>query len=449
MRSGYTIRVKLKTQEKDMRLRTSPQHFAQFNIAVLLLASSFASAKAGQLDTTFANGGLLAVPTGKSAENAVAIQSDGKIVVAGVGVAGNDLVDTLVRVNPDGSLDNSFGTGGIVDIAPPGHVDIDGIFGVAIQPDGKILAAAAALNGVLVARVEANGSLDTSFGSGGFTSNMSFEVAAGNLALQADGKILMVAGFGNPSLMVRFTSSGQLDTSFGKGGVVNLDYGVPTQVAVQANGKILVTSGESGKLILLPFPTAQAGAITRYNSNGAIDKTFGAAGMAASVASASALVLQGDGKIVLGGAITSKINAPGTASDVGFGIVRYNANGSLDNSFGKGGVAITDFGATATDSGALAVAVQSNGDIVAAGAAGVSSNGSLTASSFGLSRYTSAGNIDTTFGKDGVVLTPIGNGAVSWVNALAIQSDGKIVAAGVSNLHIEFPSGYVARYLSQ
>ncbi len=432
-----------------MQLKSILQHFLLCNVAILLFASGHASAKAGQLDTSFANGGLLAVPTGKSAENAVAIQSDGKIIVAGLGVAGNAFADTLVRVNTDGTLDTSFGSGGIVDLSPPGQEDITGIFGLAIQPDGKIVAAAAGLIGVCAVRVDSKGNLDTSFGSNGFTSNVSLEVGAGNLALQADGKILMVAGFGNPSLMVRYTSTGQLDTGFGRGGVVNLDYGVPTQIAVQPNGRILVTSGESGKLITTPFPAAQSGAITRYNSNGTVDKTFGAAGMAASVASASALVLQSDGKIVVAGAITSKVNAPQTPSDVGFGIVRYNTDGSLDSTFGKGGVAITDFGHSATDSGALALAIEASGDIVAAGAAGVSSNGSLTASSFGLSRYTNAGKLDTTFGKNGIVITSIRSGAVEWVNALAIQSDGKIVVVGVSTLHIEFPLGYVARYLSQ
>lgn len=195
-----------------MQLKSILQHFLLCNVAILLFASGHASAKAGQLDTSFANGGLLAVPTGKSAENAVAIQSDGKIIVAGLGVAGNAFADTLVRVNTDGTLDTSFGSGGIVDLSPPGQEDITGIFGLAIQPDGKIVAAAAGLIGVCAVRVDSKGNLDTSFGSNGFTSNVSLEVGAGNLALQADGKILMVAGFGNPSLMVRYTSTGQLDT---------------------------------------------------------------------------------------------------------------------------------------------------------------------------------------------------------------------------------------------
>jgi uncharacterized delta-60 repeat protein len=249
--------------------------------------------------------------------------------------------------------------------------------------------------------------------------------------------------------MARFTSSGKLDTTFGTGGQVNLQYGTPTQVAVQSNGKILVTSGEAGRLSKFSYPIAQAGAITRYNSNGTLDTTFGAAGLTASVASASALLLQSDGKIVVGGSITSKVNAPGIANDVGFGILRYYPNGSLDRTFGTGGVAITDFGATANDSGAFAVAIQSNGDIVAAGAAGNLSAATFTSSSFGLSRYTSSGLLDTTFGTGGITITTIATGQTSWVDAVAIQSDGKIVVAGTSTFDVDFENGYVARYLSQ
>jgi uncharacterized delta-60 repeat protein len=417
-------------------------------IAILLLTCTVAAAQAGQLDPSFAAGGLFQAPTSKSTMNAVAIQSDGKIVAAGIGVFGNDFNDMLVRLNTDGTLDTTFGLNGVANISPTGAINDDGFFGVAIQPDGKIIAAAAAINGVQVVRVESNGNLDTSFGTGGFTSLISLEFGAGSLALEADGKILLAAGSINPSVMARFNSSGQLDTSFGNGGMVNLQYGSPTQIAAQANGKILVTSGGFEKIVFAA-PAALAGSITRYNSNGTIDTTFGAAGMAASVASASSLVLQTDGKIVVAGAITSKVNAPLTANNIGFGIVRYNPNGSLDSTFGSRGVAITDFGASYNNSGAFAVAVQSTGDIVAAGAAGFSASSTFMSSSFGLARYTSAGKIDTTFGTNGIVVTTIGSGQVSSMNALAIQSDGKIVAAGTSTFDFEFENGYVARYLTQ
>jgi uncharacterized delta-60 repeat protein len=161
-------------------------------------------------------------------------------------------------------------------------------------------------------------------------------------------------------------------------------------------------------------------------------------------------VLQSDGKIVVAGAITSKLNAPLTASDIGFGIVRYSASRALDRTFGKGGVAITNFGATAPQTGAYALAIQSNGDIVAGGAAGITVSETFT-SSFGLSRFTSTGTPDPTFGTGGIVITPIGGAiCVSSVSALAIQSDSSIVAAGTTEFQYgcEFDA-YVARYLSQ
>ncbi len=440
----------------------SPRSFAQrlfiFTIVILLFAPIYASAQAGQLDTTFASGGIFEAPTSKSATNVVAIQSDGKIVAAGIGVSGNDFADLLFRLNTNGTLDTTFGSGGFVTISPPGGQG-DGFFGLAIQPDGKIIAAAAGLNSLVVTRVTSNGAVDTSFGTNGFTQSVSLselnaELNSGSLALQSGGKIVVVAGLGlgSPSLMARFTDSGQLDSTFGTGGLVSLEYSSPTQVAVQSGGKILVTSGQSGRLVFpAPATTAQSGAITRYNANGAVDTTFGAAGTAASVASASALVLQSDGKIVVAGAITSKLNSAGTANDVGFGIVRYNPNGALDSTFGTGGVAITDFGPSDPDSGPLALALQSNGDIVAAGVAGVTTSGALTSGGFGLARYTSTGQLDTTFGTDGIVVTNIGTAfdQVSFVSALAIQSDGKIVVTGTSTFEFDFENGYTARYLSQ
>jgi uncharacterized delta-60 repeat protein len=433
-----------------MRLTSILKKSLLFNL-VLLFASSYAVGQAGTLDPAFASGGIFQAPGSASTANALAIQGDGKIVVAGSGIATNGGgLDTLLRLNTNGTLDTTFGTGGVFSISPKGAELVNGFFGVAIQPDGKIVAVASGLVGVQLIRVLSNGTLDTTFGTGGLTTTITAfgGIGGGGLALQSNGDIVLVAGSLNPSVMARFTSSGKLDTTFGTGGQVNLQYGTPTQVAIQSNGKIVVTSGLSGKLVFF-FPNAQAGSITRYNSNGSVDTTFGAAGTAASVASASALVLQSDGKIVVGGAITSKLNAPGTANDIGFGIVRYNSNGSLDKTFGMGGVAITDFGSTATCTGAYAVAVQSNGDIVAGGASGNTLEGTFISSSFGLSRYTSAGQLDTTFGTGGITITVVVSGRISWVNAMAIQSDGKIVVTGNVSASVDSDNGYVARYLSE
>jgi uncharacterized delta-60 repeat protein len=188
----------------------------------------------------------------------VAIQSDGKIVVAGVGVFNNAFNDMLFRLNTNGTLDTTFGSGGTVNISPPGGQG-DGFFGLAIQSDCRIVAAAVGLNSLVATRVESNGAVDTSFGSGGFTPSVSLgetndEPNSGSLAWQSDGKILVVAGLGtgNPSLRARFTASGQLDSAFGTGGLVSLEYGDPTQVAAQSNGKVLVTFGQSGGLVFAP-----------------------------------------------------------------------------------------------------------------------------------------------------------------------------------------------------
>jgi len=431
---------------------TMPQRLSLFILVVLLCAAQ-AAAKAGDLDTTFANQGIFAA-TALSEANAVAMQSDGKIVVAGTGA---DNGDTLIRLNTDGTLDSSFGSGGIANFTPQ-QISF-GFFALSIQSDGKMVAAAdGALNGreavMQVARVNTDGSLDTSFGSGGFTSAVAFPLESGNLALQPDGKILVAAGIdnpnGEPSEMARFTASGALDATFGGGaGVVNLAYPGPTQIAVQTSGKILVASGGAARLIFQAQPAAQPGSITRYNSNGTVDKTFGSAGTVASVASASSLLVQSDGKIVVAGSLTSKLNTPGTANDVGFGIIRYSSNGVLDSSFGAKGVAMVDFGVNAPVSGAFALAIQSNGDLVAAGAAGGTVFENKIVSAFGLARFTSAGKLDTTFGSNGTVITTVATGQYSWVDSLAIQSDGKIVAAGTSQFGTSSSEGYVARYLGR
>ena len=147
--------------------------------------------------------------------------------------------------------------------------------------------------------------------------------------------------------------------------------------------------------------------------------------------------------------ITSKLSPPPAANNVGFGIVRYSANGMIDRSFGKGGVALVDFGGSAPMSAAYAVAIQSNGDIVAAGAAAGAIFQNKIVSSFGLTRFTSTGALDTSFGSGGTVITTLATGQYSWATGVTIQSDGKIVAGGTSQFSNFNDNVYVARYLAQ
>ncbi|MGA9354167.1 MAG: hypothetical protein WBV46_10795 [Terriglobales bacterium] len=239
-----------RTYALDQQATVSP-----LALAILTCAASYAVAQAGTLDTTFGSNGI--VSTALREVNAVAIQSDGKIVLAGLGVANNQVADTLIRLNTDGSLDTSFGSGGVANLAPTGVLAANGFFAMAIQSNGEIVGATATTsdagaNFVQVARVEANGSLDSSFGSGGFTATTAIPFTPGDssdareiaMALQSNGAILVATSYSN--LMARFTGSGQLDTSFGSGGIINLSNtnpsvtAGPTQIAVEKNGRILV-----------------------------------------------------------------------------------------------------------------------------------------------------------------------------------------------------------------
>lgn len=418
-------------------------------VAVVLFNVSPAHAQAGQLDPTFGTGGIFATTSTKASAASVAIQSDGRIVVAGFGINSQQQgADTLIRLTTSGTLDSTFGTAGVVNLQPPGIATL-GFFGVKIQPDGKIVALAETYNGILLARLETNGNLDTSFGSGGYTATLTVAIGEFNtfpsaMTLQSEGKILVVAGQINPSVMARFDNNGVLDSTFGASGVANLAFPSPTQVAVQPNGKILVTSGQVGG----GAPSQQQGTIVRYTSNGTVDSAFGSAGIASCLPSASALLVRGNGDIVVAGGTASKVNAPPTAGDIGFGLAGYGINGNVARPFGANGAAITDFGSATPDAGSFALALQSNGDVVAAGTAGMTVSGNFV-SSFALARYTSAGVLDPTFGTGGIVITTLAKGQESFVTAMAIQSDQKIVVAGTSVFNIEFSNAYVARYLSQ
>jgi uncharacterized delta-60 repeat protein len=224
---------------------------------------------------------------------------------------------------------------------------------VAIQSDGKIVAAGTGIpGGEQVARFNTNGSLDTTFGTAGVAA---LQLNGALLALQSNGKIIVAGqGPGNSwNFLARLNSNGQLDSAFGSGGLAPLQTFGSDAIALQADGKILVASS--------------TGSLARYNNNGSVDKTFGIFGQAASIASPSAIAVQSDGKILVAGTDTSKVSASGNS--IGFGLVRFNTDGSIDTTFGTHGGAITGFSKT-TATNAFAVTLQPNGDIVAAGQAG-------------------------------------------------------------------------------
>ncbi len=391
----------------------------------------------GLLDTTFDTDGIVTthIFSRNNDPQAVAVQPDGKIVVAGY--AYNNTSDDFVaaRYNPNGSLDTGFGSGGIV-VTPIGTGD-DEAYAVAIQPDGKILLAGYAFVGATtdaaVVRYNSDGTLDTTFSGDGITTT---PIGINNdflrsIALQADGKIV-IAGFKYNSstsdvAVLRFNSDGTLDDTFdgdsgtGNGIVVTVlgsgnSFGYA--VTVQPDGKILVAGYYSNGA------NSNDSAIVRYNPNGTLDTNFGSGGLAGTVIGAGTdeafgIALQTDGKIVIAGCVNK-----GGGND--FLIARYNSNGSPDAAFGVNGATITPIGNGVEI--ANGVAIQSDGKIVAAG---FSSNGANN--DFALVRRNADGTLDTTFDGDGKVITPVGISTDS-ANGLAIQADGKIVVVGRTNV---------------
>jgi len=457
---------------------TAPIRYACGILAMLIVitGSTLAFAQAGTLDTTFGTGGIFSTSFTQpaAADNAIAIQSDGKIIVGGtVALSTGGGEAALIRLNTNGTLDTTFGTGGIV-TSNFGNAGGAIVFSIAIQPNGQILAAAEGsfFNAGSVGRFNTDGSVDTTFGTNGFAVSNSINSAAGAtnaMVLQADGSIVVTGG----GFMGRYTSTGQVDTTFGTNGVAILNSLVVTGMALQPDGKILVTTGAGTETVIETapaLPSGIAGSISRYNTNGTLDATFGVSGQASCVASAAGIALQSNGKIVVAGTITSGLS--NVLYDgrmyinnlTGFGVVRYNANGSLDTTFhpgvglGTGGGVITGFGSSFPYSGAFALAVQSNGEIVVAGVAGFASFNAyvpptqLVSASLALARYTTTGQLDTNFGTNGIVITTVGQSNISSVSALAIQSDGKIVAAGNSAVpqRDDVVNNFaVARYLAQ
>ena len=376
---------------------------------------------AGLLDTTFSVDGKVTNDLGSSNDNAnsVAIQADGKIVVAGN--AGGDF--GLARYNTDGTLDISFsGDGKVI----TGFGEALGASSVAIQADGKIVVAGYARNGsnynFALARYNSDGSLDTTFdGDGKLTTKLGDWCGATDMTIQADGKIV-VAGYSyngsdDDFALARYNGDGSLDTSFDGDGKLTTDFGGlgnwVNSVAIQSDGKIVAAGGTyNGRDNDL--------ALARYNGDGSLDTTFDSDGKLTTDFSGrgsndwvNSVAIQGDGKIVVAA------NSLGSGSD--FVLARYNGDGSLDTTFDSDGKLNTDF---AGWDYSKSVTIQSDGKIVVAGDSYKYPN-----ADFALARYNSDGSLDTTFDNDGKLTTAIGS-SDDYANSVAIQTDGKIVVAG-------------------
>jgi uncharacterized delta-60 repeat protein len=377
------------------------------------LALQFVSAFAqpGSLDPTFGNGGKLTDWSGRA--NGVAIQADGKIVAVGRTPANTSLgVFIVARYNPDGSRDATFGNAGRVSI-PVGFFGSSFGVDVAIQPDGKIVVTCYDDDqnfGALV-RLNVDGSLDTSFGSNGSVGTTG---SVYSVAIQPDGKIITSAGVPYKSpfnyRIRRYNANGSVDTTFGNGGVADLPIGA-TAVVVQDDGRIVAAGGASN-----------AFAVARLNSDGTADQSFGNGGLVTTAigSEASSVSVQSDGKIVA----VSILRNVGNQF-----LVRYNANGSLDSTFDNDGIVSLAEGLCcwAYYSFRHVVALTNGGIVVK----GTSFNGSNY--DFAIGRYNADGSLDTTFGGGDGVTTVDFNNSNDFASAMALDKQGRIVVAGESN----------------
>jgi uncharacterized delta-60 repeat protein len=392
-----------------------------FALAPFLATHLFA--QVGSIDNTFGVGGITTLnisstDTGDTAEDIV-IQPDGKIVVTGsVTDVGNYAY--VARYNTNGTLDASFNSGGIATLS------ILELYGVALQPDGKIVAVGtnSTVNGdFIVARLDTNGSLDAAFGTNGIT-QIDFggnPDVARDVVIQPDGKIVVV-GETSPSTfnmaIARLNNNGTLDTVFGINGLVTEDFGfsaAANTVALQADGDIVI----GGRMFL----GNQNFAFLRLDVNGDLDNTFGGDGRVdvnvVDEDEVHDIVIQPDGKII-GVGSTNSLNASR------FGVVRLNVNGGLDGSFFATGIA-TYIVPASTESVALSVALQLDGKIIVAGYTDLPGQ-----TVFSVMRTLSNGSLDTAFSTDGFQTIAVG-ADIDEATAIAQQGDGKIVLAGISD----------------
>ncbi|MBS1792525.1 MAG: carboxypeptidase regulatory-like domain-containing protein [Acidobacteria bacterium] len=408
-------------------------------IATIILVCGLAGAAGaapGELDPLFNGTGksLFGFGTGTFV-NAMAVQPDGKIIVAGYTNNFPDYDFALMRFNFNGTLDPTFGTGGLV-VTSLGTSG-DHVYAVAVQPDGKIVAAGDFSNnaGIAVVRYNPNGTLDTSFDTDGKVTTVvgtGFNNAQ-TVAIQPDGKIVAagVAVVGQSVFgIVRYNPDGSLDTSFDADGkvttaVAGSSSDTAKRVRLQPDGKIVVAGTSSRGAAREDFVVA------RYNANGALDPAFGTAGVAAvdfgsSSDQASSFDFQSDGKIVVAG-----FSIFGS-STFNFAVARLNANGTPDTTFDGDGRLTTANGVSINQ--AKDVAVQVDGKIVVAGTGFNGLDNDLT-----IVRYNPDGSLDNSFAA--VQTSVWGAGGRSIIDAggnedgraLGLDAAGRALVAGTSN----------------
>lgn len=414
---------------------------AALGVSMSITAGS-ATAAPGDLDSSFdGDGKLTFAPGGKQSEfDDVAIQPDGKLVLAGwidQDGSGADLDFLVARLNPDGSFDQGFGSGGTATMNFPAKGKTgDTASGVAIQPDGKIVVAGTSrdqslgVDQIAVGRFNPNGTPDASFNAPGEPTDagppvpgeklFSFDATGNDVALDANGRILVAGGWtghalfnGIDAYVLRLRSDGTPDSSFNGGNsIFHWNYGdasdqpeAVSRIAVQPDGKIVLPGTAANS-------SNQDAAMARVSPGAVLDPDFNGGtfiyGRGDTNDTAQDLALEPDGHILVAG---SGFQANSML------LVRSSSTGPFEKWPANGLTTLfVDYGKPSI---ANAIALQSNGKIVLGGSAGTD---------VAVARVQPGGAADTSFGPDGKRTISFGDDADAF--AMALQGDGKVVLAG-------------------
>ena len=367
---------------------------------------------------------------------AITLQSNGTVVLGGYSYNSGSYDFSVVRLHADWSLDTGFSGDGkaVIDVGGTGRDDYAA--SMVVQSDGKVVQGGYSNDSsgnyhFSVIRLNADGSLDTGFsGDGKAVIDVGGSTdSATSMVVQPDGKVVLGGysyngGTGNDFSVVRLNADGSVDSSFSGDGKAVIDVGgnsdQATSMVVQSDGKV----------VLGGYSTNSGGnydfSVVRLNADGSLDMGFSGDGKAVIDVGGSrhdfaySVVVQSDGKVVLGGYST---NSSYTNAD--YSVVRLNANGSLDSSFSGDGKAVIDVGGPAINDQATEMVVQSDGKVVLGGY----SYDSGRSADFSVVRLNADGSQDTGFSDDGKAVIDVG-GSRDIVSSMVVQSDGKLVLGG-------------------
>lgn len=388
----------------------------------------------GELDDSFGINGIVITEIGSIYDDATAIevQADGRIVVAGESLNNTTNELAIVRYDESGDMDETFGNKGLV---------IDNLgnsiqtYGLSIQADGKIVIAGCIFNGndndIILIRFTSDGFRDPTFGSNGVVQTDSGSNECGyDLAIQSDNKLIVVGfrNYNNDSdfLIARYDPDGSLDQNFGIGGITTT--AIPSTMGQFRSGHFKALSIQAdGSIVAVGIATIyyqtsswSQSAIARYTKNGVLDTNFDNKGLILGTACfewVQDVEIQDDGKIVTIGS-----NYYSTPRE--FMLTRLNQDGTLDQSFATDGCARTSIGENYAFSTTLLI--QPDNKIIVGGQTRQNNRYCMA-----LARYEMDGSLDLSFNSRGYVISDIGT-VSSQTNAIAIQKDNKILAAGNS-----------------